>query len=92
MPSFGEQRHVLRRRAAERRLADDRAVDDRPIVVRAVAVVVDARRRVERTRGRELRHRAGGDVVRELVGERDHRAMALIEHARPAFGLAERAR
>ena len=51
-----KSRHVLRAGAAERRLADDRAVDDRPVVVRAVAVVVDAGRGVERTRRRELRH------------------------------------
>ena len=62
--ALDEQRDVLRAGAAERRLADHRAVDDRPIVVRAVAVVVDAGGRVERPRRRELRQRAGGDVVR----------------------------
>src|SRR5262249_25657152 len=46
-PSFDEERHILRARAAERALADDDAVDDGAVVVRAVAVVVHAGRRVE---------------------------------------------
>src|SRR5207244_180634 len=71
--------------AAERRLADDLAVDDGAVVVRAVAVVVDAGGGVERAGGRELADRAGGEVERELVAERDHRAVALVEQARPAF-------
>lgn len=40
--------------AAKRRLADDVAVDYRPVVVRAVTIVIDAGRRVERAGRREL--------------------------------------
>ena len=64
---------------------------DRPIVVHTVAVVVHARRGVERARRRELRDGTGRDVVRKLVVERDHRTMTLIEEARAAFHLAQRA-
>ena len=64
-----EHRHVLRAGAAERRLADHGAVDHRSVVVGAVAVVVDAGRRVERSRRRELGHRAGGDVVGTAIDE-----------------------
>ena len=83
--ALDEDPDVGGRRAAEGRLADDLAVDHGAIVVRAVAVVVDARRGVERTRRRELRHGAGRDVERQLVVERDHRAMTLIEQARSAL-------
>src|ERR1051326_4162805 len=59
-----EERNVRGRRAAEGRLADDLSVDNWPVVVQAVAVIVNAGRRVERSRGGELRESADGEVVR----------------------------
>ena len=59
----------------KRRLADDLAVNDRTIVVRAVTIVVDARRGVERPAGRELCQGAGRDVEREPIAEGKDRAM-----------------
>ena len=84
-----EDGHVRGRGAAERRLLNDHAVDYRPVVVRAVTIVVNAGRGIKRTRGRELCQRAGREVPRELVGERDDRAMTLIGHAQSALLLAE---
>jgi hypothetical protein len=68
---------------------DHLAVDDRAIVVRAVAVVVDAGDGIERPRRGQLRHRARHQVERQLIGERDHGAMALIDDARTALLFAE---
>jgi hypothetical protein len=87
--AFGEKRDLGCRRPSKRRFADHFAVDHWSIVVRAVAVVVDSGCGIEWARRRELGDGAGGDVIRQAVAERDHRAMALIDHAWTALFLSE---
>src|SRR5712664_3055057 len=84
-----EECHVGGWGPAKRRLADDLAVNDGPVVVRAVTVVVNPRRGIERTRRGELCQGAGRDVVRQAVAERNDRAMTLIDHTWSTFDLAE---
>ena len=59
------------------------------IVVRAVAIVVHARRRIERARRRQLCKRAGREIERKTISERQDRSMSLIDYARSAFNLTQ---
>src|SRR5439155_13091596 len=65
------------------------SVDNRAVVVYAVAVVVDSGGSVEWPRRSQLCQGAGGEVIREPVGERNNRAMTLIDHAWSAFLFAK---
>src|SRR6266542_3732544 len=87
--TLDEESHVLGAGAPDGRFLDHLAVHDGPIVVGAVAVVVYTRSGVERTRGRELHQRAGGDVVRQVVANRDDGAVLLVDHAQAALLFAE---
>src|SRR5205085_9375076 len=84
-----EDGNVLSPRASERGLTDDLSVDDRAVVVRAVAVIVNAGRCVERAGGGERRDGARREASREAVEERQNGAVALVNHARAALVLAE---
>ncbi len=82
---FNEDCDVLSSGSAKRRFPQNSAVNNRAIVGNTIAVVVHSRRAVERSRGGELRQRAGGEVEWEAVAKRDYRAMSLIDHTRPTF-------
>src|SRR6185503_3125188 len=77
------------RRAAKRRLAENRAVNNWPIVIDPVAVVVDARRRIERPGRSKHRNRSRREVPRKAILNRRHAAMTLVHHARATLDLAE---
>src|SRR5262244_861841 len=88
-PALYEHTYILCCSAAECRLRNHLAVHYRPVIIRAVSIVIDARRGVERAGRRELHQRAGRDVERKVVAQRDHRTMPLIEHARTALHFTE---
>src|SRR4051794_13283591 len=88
-PILNKERYVLRRCPTERRFADHAAVDHRSVVRRAVTVVVDTCRRVERTSSGKLYKGSGSKVPRKTVAAEEDRTVPLVDHTWPTFKVAQ---